>query len=98
MKIRKHTAFREDENVELVSYLNENHIAYDKGIIISALDIFDDDPHWPYIDAYVRNKKLVCLSETIFSKNELSAAQWLTVRDYLYWEVVSIEARDIYSQ
>ena len=42
MKIRKHTAFREDENVELVSYLNENHIAYDKGIIISALDIFGE--------------------------------------------------------
>jgi hypothetical protein len=29
---------------------------------------------------YVQNKELLCLSETVFSKNELSSAQWLTVR------------------
>lgn len=80
MRIKKHIAFREDESVELVSYLKNNNIPYDKGAIISALDIFDDDPYWPNINEFVENKKLICLSETIFSKNELSAAQWLTVR------------------
>ena len=80
MRIRKHIAFRGDENFGLISYLNNNHIAYDKGDIISALDMYEDDPHWQHILKYVQNKKLLCLSETFFSKNELSCAQWLTVR------------------
>lgn len=80
MKINKHIPFRIDEHPQLVDYLSRNGLAFCRGDIISSLDIYESDPHWPDIAAYVQSRKMLCLSETTFSKKELSSAQWLTVR------------------
>ena len=80
MKIKKHVCFRDEENPQLVLYLQNHDIAYDKGEIISSLDIYEHDPHWQHISKFVQSESLLCLSETIFSKKELSSAEWLTIR------------------
>lgn len=80
MKVKKHICFSEARDVQLVSYLNNQGIAYDHASHISTLDIYDNDPHWPFISQYVQTNSLMCLSETAFSQKELSSAEWLTVR------------------
>lgn len=80
MKVKKHISFRNDSDLVLIQYLNGQEIAYNKGGIISSLDIYEHNVHWPYIQQYVHNNDLVCYSETSFSKKELSDAAWLTMR------------------
>lgn len=80
MKVKKHICFSEARDVELVSYLINQGIAYDHASHIATLDIYDNDPHWPYVSQYVQTNNLLCLSETVFTKKELSSAEWLTVR------------------
>ena len=79
MEINKHICFRSEQATELVLYLMENGFI-NKIQDTIALDIFESNMHWPYIQAIVNNKSLFCLSETLFTKKELADAQWLAVR------------------
>jgi len=80
MRIKKRIVLPENEGSELVAFLLNNGIPFDKGDLISVLEIYDDDPAWPVIDAYVKKNDLLCLSETHFTKSELENADWLRVR------------------
>lgn len=79
MEINKHICFNGDKEPEVLDYLNRNGIAFKKGELIS-LDIYESNPHWPQIAEFVKERKLFCRSEAIFSKQELSSAEWLTLR------------------
>jgi hypothetical protein len=83
MEINKHITFRADDDKKLIRYLRENGIPFDEGEIISAVDILESNPHWEFISNYIRKKDILCQSETIFSKDELMSAEWLTV--YSMW-------------
>lgn len=80
MEIKKHICFRSKQDLELTDFLIQNNIPFQEGEIISSLDIFESSPYWPFIAEYLIKRKLICLSETVFTKNELSKAEWLTVR------------------
>lgn len=80
MEINKHIFFGKDKAPELVEYLQQNGIPYKdtNGLII--FDILQSDQHWRTVCGIVENRKISYLSETLFSKQELSDASWLTVR------------------
>lgn len=80
MDFKTHITFRQNDDHNLVKYLEENKIEYYKGEIISTLDILESDPHWINISKIIKKHGIDYLTETVFSKNELCSADWLTVR------------------
>lgn len=80
MEIQKHICFREDEVPSLVEYLIRNQIVFDSNEILSGLDIYESNPHWSFVDEQIQRHNLFCQSETIFSKEELRNARWLSMR------------------
>lgn len=80
MEINKHIFFGKDKAPELVEYLQQNNIPYENTNGLLTLDILQSNPHWQTIYSIVEDKKISCLSETSFSKKELSDASWLRVR------------------
>lgn len=99
MDIKWHICFKPAKEPELYNYLLSTGIPVDYDEILSAFDILESDPSWPFIEAYMQNHKLLFLTETIFSKQELAAAEWLSIRskwqfgypqpvdDYLYEQI-----------
>ena len=80
MEIINHICFRLEEEPRLIALLENNRIRYKKGENISTVDISDKNPQWPIIQEYVAERNLFCLSETVFTEAERSAAEWLTLR------------------
>ncbi len=80
MDISIHIGFRTDETPKLIDYLEKHQIPYDPGEIISALDILQSSIYWPAISDYINEYQLLVLPETLFTNDELSAAEWLRVR------------------
>ncbi len=80
MEINKHVVFSTKKHLELIEYLKDNCIKYDENNILTVFDIFESNSHWKIINEYVQKNKLVCLSESFFSSEELENAKWLTVR------------------
>lgn len=80
MKINKHIFFNELIAPELVEYLCKNNIPYSSANRLVVFDILQSNPHWQDISSIVTEKRISCLSETSFSKKELSEASWLSVR------------------
>lgn len=80
MEIKQHIGFRNECVPALLSYLKENGINFSYDKFISSLDITESDPHWKKISNYISMYKLSPITETIFSKEELSQAEWLCVR------------------
>ena len=73
MDFKNHISFRQDDSRRLVKYLEENHIQYSQGEIISAFDILESDPHWQNIHLLIQKQDALCLTETVFSKEECHA-------------------------
>lgn len=80
MEVNQHIIFSQSKAPELVKYLQEHNISFTDAHGIMSLDIFQSDTRWESIRHYVQKYKLVCLCETLFSAEELNAAQWLMVR------------------
>lgn len=80
MEVRKHVAFSKEKAPELYCYLKENSIPFKDGAIICAVDILDSDLHWKNISFHVTQKNLTCISNTIFTTEELESAEWLRLR------------------
>ena len=75
-----HICFRADEAPKLIQYLESNHIPFSSGEIIWSADILQSDPHWPVISHFMNEYDLFIMPETIFTPEELSAAEWLSIR------------------
>ena len=88
MEIQKHIFFIKNEAPELYDYIIKNKIkckcseGIAAGDVFVSLDIYESNQHWNYIEKYcdIHNVGKPIRSETIFSKNELNNAQWLTLR------------------
>lgn len=82
MDVTKHVAFSKDRNRRLWKYIQKNNIPVDhrEGEDIAAIDILVSDPHWPWIETYMKQMCMYCQSDMIFTKEELQAAQWMEVR------------------
>lgn len=74
-----HICFRADEAPKLIQYLEYNHISFSTGEIVCSLDILKSDPHWAAISRFINND-ICIMSETIYTQEERSAAEWLCVR------------------
>lgn len=80
MDVNKHISVRKDENPKLFSYMDENSIPYEDVYGTGVFDILESDPHWQNIYRFLQLSNALCLSNTIYTKAELSAAEWLTMR------------------
>lgn len=80
MEIKKHVVFSRAKAPELYDYLTENKIPFEEGALVCTLDLLESDPNWPFVSACVREQRLNCQSETLFTAEELENAQWLRVR------------------
>lgn len=80
MDINYHITFRIDENREFLECLKKNSILYDDSAFVSSIDILQSDPRWSKIQVFVEKQKLLCLSKSVFSKEELQLSQWLSIR------------------
>lgn len=80
MEINHHICFNPSKVPELVCYLREYNVPFEDGDDLSVLDIYESNDHWPHINSIVQSEKLFCASETIYSKEEKSQAEWLSIR------------------
>ena len=86
MEIWNHFTFRADMHPLTTQYILTNGIRYDYGEIISAVDISENDPHWPELSRLLKLENNTYLSEIKFSKEELLSAEWLTVRSQWHYD------------
>ena len=80
MRVNKHIFFDPNTVPGLEDYLASNMIPYesmDAGIVF---DIADDSEFWSAISALTAEHSIVCTSETTFTDQEKSEADWLLVR------------------
>lgn len=80
MEISKHICFNPHEVPAMAHYLRSNNIPFDDDEELSVLDIYESSVHWAYIEKQVQRANLFCLSETIYSAEELRNAEWLYLR------------------
>jgi len=80
LEINHHITFKLCDEAALVSYLKQNNISYDADEFISSLDIYESNVHWTFIKKYIEERDLFCLSESVFSAEELNQSERLTVR------------------
>ena len=82
MDVTKHVAFHKKNHWELWQYVQKNNIPADhkEGEDVVAIDILASNPHWPWIEAYLKKINRTAQSDMIFTKEELQAAQWMEVR------------------
>ena len=80
MEIKQHIGFRNELAPELLSYLRKNSICFSGDKVISSLEITESNPHWEQINRYIKMYGISTITETEFSKNELSQAEWLRIR------------------
>jgi len=78
--IKYRIGFRECAVPDFTKYLKLNQIPYERGDLVSVLEIYEDNPHWENISMYIRNENLFCRPETEFNKDELKTAEWLRMR------------------
>lgn len=86
MEIWNHFTFRKDMHPLTTKHILDHDIPYEYGEILSAVDISESDPHWDEISRLLKLENNTYLSETKFSIEELSSAEWLTVRSRWYYD------------
>lgn len=86
MEIWNHLAFNKESQPLILRYILENGIKCDVSTSLCVLDISENDPNWNGLAPLVKAEGLFCISETKFSKEELSSAEWLTVRSRWYYD------------
>lgn len=80
MVVNKHINFLIANNPELFAYLDAHHIPYKEVLHSCVFDISESDPHWEQISLLLQRSRFVCISDTYYTKQELSEAAWLTMR------------------
>lgn len=82
MDIWNHVGFSKIMHAELWQYVREHNIpaTHKDDEHIASFELYSSDPRWPWIAAYLEKKNLRCVSDTIFTKEELLNAQWMRVR------------------
>lgn len=83
MRISKHISFNAEKSIPLALYVHRSGIPYERLSPTSSciiFDIYEDDPHWQFIGPALEQIDALCLSTTIFTKQELRDAEWLTLR------------------
>lgn len=82
MRVSRHVCFRVRLHPAMALYVMRSNIAFeqvdDSDFIV--FDIFEDDPHWPTIQALLEADGDHAIATTIFTKQELKEAEWLRVR------------------
>ena len=86
MEIWNHICFRNDSHPLIYQYIKETEIECDEEDGTCTIDISESDPRWEKLSDLMKIDKTFCLSETKFSKEELSSAEWLTVRSKWYYD------------
>ena len=80
MEVNKHIGFSVSDDLELYEYLCSIKIPMNKTNDLVVFDILESNPHWSHISSHLESHHLFCLSDTIFSKQELADAEWLSMR------------------
>ena len=80
MEINRHIFFDKKKAPELAAYLLESNIPHKDLNGLITFDILQSAPQWPTVCSIIEKRQISFLSETIFTKKELSNAEWLTVR------------------
>lgn len=82
MRVSRHVCFRVRMHPAMALYVLRSDIAFeqvdDSDFIV--FDIFEDDPHWPSIQALLEAVGDRAIATTVFTKQELRDAEWLRVR------------------
>lgn len=82
MRISRHICFRVRLHPAMALYVLRSDIAFEQvdDTDFIVFDIFEDDPHWPSIQALLEADGDHAIATTIFTKQELKDAEWLTIR------------------
>lgn len=86
MEIWNHFTFRDDMYPLLSDYVRKNGITYSEGDILCSVDISENDPHWETVEYLLKAENNTFQSETVFTKEEISSAEWLTIRSRWYYD------------
>ena len=81
MRISKHISIDVEKNFALAQYVHRSGIPYERfSSTCIIFDMYEDNPHWQVIGPALEQIDALCLSTTIFTKQELKEAEWLRVR------------------
>jgi len=82
VRVSRHVCFRVRLHPAMAQHVLRSDIAFeqvdDSDFIV--FDIFEDDPHWPSIQALLEADGDHAIPTTVFTKQELKEAEWLRVR------------------
>ena len=79
MRIKHRFAFGKNDT-DIFALLSDHCIEYDRGDIISVVEITEDDKNYKTVAEIFQKHKIQPISETIYSKQEIKEAEWLTIR------------------
>lgn len=81
MDVWNHVGFSKIVDKKLWEYVQVHNIPVDQkeDEHIASIEMYASDPHWPWVEAYMRTTKRGWVSDTVFTKEELQQAQWLRV-------------------
>lgn len=67
---------------DLYNFLKLNGIPFKEADAsgFNILNIYESSPYWNQVSEFVKEGSLICSAENVFTKKELSVAEWLTVR------------------
>lgn len=81
MEITKHVAFSKSKNPEFIKFLRDNNIPFsDTNPLVVSLDIYTSDPYWPEVEKFLFKRRLTCLTNMVFTDEELLHAEWMAIR------------------
>ena len=82
MRVSRHVSFRVRLHPAMALYVLRSNIPFEQvdDTDFIVFDIFEDDPHWPSIQAFLEADGDRAIATTIFTKQELRDAEWLRVR------------------
>lgn len=85
MEIFNHIVFSRNKTPLLYDYITNHSISFTDIGTFCVIDISEEHSNWGDIEELVIKEQAPCISETKYSKQELSEAKWLTVRSkWLY--------------
>ncbi|MBQ9838296.1 MAG: hypothetical protein IJO56_02195 [Oscillospiraceae bacterium] len=82
MDVWNHVGFSKITLKPLWDYIQVNNIPVHNNpqLHMASIQMYSSNPHWPWIESYLRSNNKRWISDTIFSKEELQQAQWMYVR------------------
>ena len=82
MDVQNYVGFSKIDHALLWRYVLQNNIPVNhrEDLHMASIELYSSNPHWPWIETYLKQLGWTWQSDTIFTKEEIQQADWMRVR------------------